>query len=119
MTTQKLVCRAHGAKKRLVIVLIRTNKGTLQHQTRTQVDFMNSKSQRVKSILHLPAWTLLIALAWFLWLSGPEKSLIVGSKVSVVVFGLKSIFLKDCGWNGRALLHERTLLLFSLPSCHR
>jgi hypothetical protein len=49
---------------------------------------MNSKSQRVKSILHLLAWTLLIALAWFLWLSGPERFPFIGTYPFIIGFGI-------------------------------
>jgi hypothetical protein len=49
---------------------------------------MNIHFQKIKPVLHLSAWALLIALCWFIWLSRLEGSLYVGNKVFVVVFGV-------------------------------
>jgi hypothetical protein len=49
---------------------------------------MNIQLERIKSALYLFAWTMLVAVAWFFWLSGPERSLHVRSEVFVSVFGI-------------------------------
>jgi hypothetical protein len=49
---------------------------------------MNSKSQKVKSILYLLAWILLIALVWDLWLCGLENLIPVGDFIFVIGFGI-------------------------------
>jgi hypothetical protein len=49
---------------------------------------MDIKSQRVKSILCLLAWILLIALVWDLWLCGLEDLIPVGDFIFVIGFGI-------------------------------
>ena len=49
---------------------------------------MNITFQKIKSVMYLIAWILLIAVMWDLWLFGLERLFNVGDFVFIIVFGI-------------------------------